>query len=338
MNDLDQLREMRTEIPAPTRAELAPGRARLLTSISRPPHAHHRRAFLSAGIIATVAAVAVVAILVAAPGSPGPKAPAVGSTAATPTTRFALAARVLGDASATVASRPVAHIGPHQWIYEKSVSYNFGQGTSTDEYWIQFDGSHSAYIDESGKLLLHTAPQPAGGGATALDRYDANTTLMTASDALASLPSGSAAMLALVDKHVGSAGAGSTIWLTPPGGHHTPTRSESEFAYLAQLLWNAYADAAPAAEAAVYRAMGTIPNVGVQSGITDVVGRPAIGVSADGGATQLLLDPHSYVVIGMRGVSNGTNPTGKGSWPAKGQVYTSLAWTHMATVSEPGRR
>ena len=36
MNDLDLVRELRGDVPSPTRARLAPGRARLLASISRP--------------------------------------------------------------------------------------------------------------------------------------------------------------------------------------------------------------------------------------------------------------------------------------------------------------
>jgi hypothetical protein len=54
--------------------------------------------------------------------------------------------------------------------------------------------------------------------------------------------------------------------------------------------------------------MATIPGVTVQQGITDAAGAKAIGVSADGGYDQLLLDPVTYQVTGLREFSTGTGP------------------------------
>jgi hypothetical protein len=69
MNDLDMVRELRADVPSPTWARLAPGRARLLASISRPSRPRKlRRATVPVG-----AASAAVAIEPAGRSSSGPR-------------------------------------------------------------------------------------------------------------------------------------------------------------------------------------------------------------------------------------------------------------------------
>ncbi|MFY9848116.1 MAG: hypothetical protein WAK83_11090, partial [Trebonia sp.] len=62
MNDLDQLREFRAEIPYPERPRLSPGRSRLLAGARRP----HRRRFTvtrrSPLLLTATAAAAAVAV------------------------------------------------------------------------------------------------------------------------------------------------------------------------------------------------------------------------------------------------------------------------------------
>ena len=105
--------------------------------------------------------------------------------------------------------------------------------------------------------------------------------------------------------------------------------------------------------------MAAIPGVTVQQGITDVAGNPAIGVSDDGGYDQLLLDPVSYQVTGLRQLSTGIGPRmprarsnspssprpaagdpaqGQAAqqWPPKGAVVQSLAYAQVSEVSGPG--
>jgi hypothetical protein len=119
--------------------------------------------------------------------------------------------------------------------------------------------------------------------------------------------------------------------------------------------------APPAAEAAVFRAMAAIPGVTVQQGITDAVNEPAIGVSGDGGYDQLLLDPVSYQVIGLRQLSTGVDPNAVAPsakqlaqlpkalrqrilrqlktappWPRKGAVLLSMAYAQVSEVNGPG--
>jgi hypothetical protein len=342
MNDLDLVREMRADVQSPTRARLAPGRARLLASISRPSRPRYpRRAILPVG----VAAAAAVAIVIASGAVSGP---ATRSTAAkAPAIRLTLTAQLLSTAAAAVAKQPAVRPGPDQWFYTKLVEYDYGQPMRSGGNWETFDGRQTAYFQD-GQLIVHTGPLITGGGPTALDKYNANATSLTAYNALASLPSSPWALLAVVARQVAAVGAqnvaaGSPVsWYTPasPGG--------LEFDYLAQLLWNAAGAAAPpAAEAAVFRAMAAIPGVSSQRGITDVAGQPAIGLSASGGKSQLLVDPQTYRVIGVRVFSEGqkVSPRVAGrkaaklhTWPPKGALFTSMAWAQVTMVSGPGRR
>ena len=97
----------------------------------------------------------------------------------------------------------------------------------------------------------------------------------------------------------------------------------------------------------MFRAMATIPGVSSQQGITDVAGQPAIGLSASGGKSQLLLDPQTYQVIGARAFSEGQKvyPRAAGrkaaklhTWPPNGDLFTSMAFAQVTMVSGPGRR
>jgi hypothetical protein len=340
MNDLDLVRDLRADVPAPTRERLAPGRARLLASISRPSRPRFaRRAVLS---VTAAAAASAVAVAVAS----GPlSGPATRSAAVKlPVMRLTLTARLLSTAAATVAQHPAVRPGPHQWFYTKFVGREYGQPTQSDENWETFDGRRTAYF-RNGQLIVHeTLGVFGGGGPTPLGEYNANATPQTAYDALASLPSNPKALLAVIAKQVAEVGpsvaSGSVLSVYAPQG-----RDELEFDYLAQLLWNSATGEPPAAEAAVFRALAAIPGVSSQQGITDIVGRPAIGLSDNGGLTQLLLDPQTYQVIGMRAASTGTDPVrtvaGKGRkvpWPPRGAIIESAAWAQVSRVSGPGRR
>jgi hypothetical protein len=347
MNDLDLVRDLRADVPSPTRERLAPGLARLLASISRPSRPRYaRRAVLP--VTAAAAAVAVaVAVAVANGASSGP---ATRSAAVTPPAiRLTLTAQLLSTAAATVAKHPAVGAGAApggftQAVYTKFVGHDYGQPTQSNENWETFDGRRTAYF-QNGQLIVHKTLGVFGrGGPTPLGKYNANATPQTAYNALASLPSNPRALLTVIARQVAkvgpSAASGSVVSLYAPKG-----RDEVEFDYLAQLLWNSATGEPPAAEAAVFRALAAIPGVSSQQGITDVVGRPAIGLSDNGGKTQLLLDPRTYQVIGMRAASTGTDPVRtiagkrrKVPWPPKGTIIESMAWAQVTMVSGPGRR
>jgi hypothetical protein len=294
---------------------------------------HFRRTVLIGGV-ATVTAIAGVtaAVVTTATGSP-----AVGShPAVVPTAkaRLTAATQVLDAAAAATLARTSVRPSPYQWIYSKFVQSGTGQATSSDENWIRFDGRQDAYLQD-GQLILHNDP-PLGGASTPLAAFDADITPLTAYNAIASLDTGPQAVLAAVDQEI--AAERSSVESYGNGSHSTQA---SEFAYLSMLLWNAYAGAPSAAQAAVFRAMATIPGVQVERDITNAVGHPAIGIGLPGkdGETYLLLDPTTYQVIGQRSTSMKMPlKEEKGGKVTVGSGVISMAWAIVAQVSGPGQR
>lgn len=104
------------------------------------------------------------------------------------------------------------------------------------------------------------------------------------------------------------------------------TWAQREFDYLTLILWNAAPGVGgpPAAEAAAYQALATLPGLSVQQGIEDTAGGQAIGISDDGGYDQILINPVSYQVIGIRQLSTGTGPTTIAQALASGHLTPSL--------------
>ncbi len=245
-----------------------------------------------------------------------------------------------------MATQPTVRPGPHQWFYTKFVEYGYGQPIQSSENWETFDGRQTAYF-QNGQLIVHKTLGVFGsGGPTALDKYNANATPQTAYNALASLPSSPRALLAVVAQQVAAVGSQNVAAGSPVSLYTSTNRDALDFDYLAQLLWNAAPSAEPrSAEAAVFRAMAAIPGVSSQRGITDAVGQPAIGLSASGGKSQLLLDPQTYQVIGVRAFSAGQKVSlraagrkaAKLHWPPKGTIFISMAWAQVTMVSGPGR-
>jgi hypothetical protein len=326
MNDLDLVRTLRADVPPPAPARLAAGRNRILAAAAARRRRYWRLA-LPVGAVTAAAAVAVVAVLggtatpshlrpTATPSRPRPAA----------TGRVSLAAQVLTVAARTVAAEPSARPGDRQWIYSRFVQAQTGTATQSDKNWIRFDGREQAYYQD-GQLIVHHESSGSGGP---LDSYDA----------LAALPAAPSAILAAARRVVGTTqrqwenwSSGSVVAELAPR-----TAGEAEFDYLAQLLWDAYAAAPPAALAHVYQAMADIPGVTVTHGLTSAVGRAGIGVSANGGVSWLLLDPQTYEVIGL-----GEKALSRASVMVKGSPITfsgtiSMAWADVAVVAAPGRR
>ena len=326
MNDLDLVRTLRADVPPPAPARLAAGRSRILAAAATRRRRYWRLA-LPAGAVTAAAAVAVVAVPggTATPTHPRPAAspsrPAPAATA-----RVSLAARILTVAARTVAAGPSARPGDRQWIYSRFVQTQTGTPTQADENWIRFDGREQAYYLNGQLIVLH---ESSGSGGP-LSSYRE----------LAALPAAPSAILAAARQVVGTTqrqwenwSSGSAVAELAPR-----TAGEAEFDYLAQLLWNAYAAAPPAALAHVYQAMADIPGVTVTQGLTSAVGRPGIGVSANGGVSWLLLDPQTYQVIGL-----GEKALSRASVMVKGAPITfsgtiSMAWADVAIVAAAGQR
>jgi hypothetical protein len=241
------------------------------------------------------------------------------------------------------AENRAAEPAPGQWFYARTIGYEYGQvpATEIDGEWQTFDGGYTAYFSGR-RLIVHRSeaspPQPRGNG---LDEFNNDATPLTAYRALASLPSSPKALLAAIAAQVAKVGAAGIV---SPVQLYAPTSaSQVQFDYLVELMWNAVDGEPPAAEAAVFRALADLPGVSVQPGITDAAGRPATGVSDDGGIEQLLFNPQTFAVTGLRILSTGTNParTVKGSsapWPPKGAIVESDAIVQVTPVTSPPER
>jgi hypothetical protein len=344
MNDLDLVRTLRADVPAAAPERVAAGRDRLLAGIASPATRVRRRWRLALPAAAVTAA-AVVATVALLGSGVHPSARATARPPARPATsgRISLPVRVLAVAADKVASEPVTEPRGGQWIYTKFTQTQTGQASQSDENWIRFDGSQSAYFLNS-QLIIHK--EAAGPSATGLAAYDDNATPLTAYNALAALPASPAAILATVRSIVGTTprqwenwSSGSVVSEIAPAN-----QGQAEFDYLAQLLWNAYAAAPATAEADVYRAVASMPGVSVKTGLTSAVGRTAIGISASG-VSWLLLDPQTYQVIGISEKAVAADVASPSSKPRKGKKpplrfsgMISMAWADVALVRGPGVR
>jgi hypothetical protein len=336
MNDLDLVRTLRVDVTSPAPARVTAGRNRLLAAITRPsPRIRHPWRLALVTGTATAAAVAAVAVLAsgAHPSTPQARPSATGG-------RISLAAQILTVAADKVASGPVARPPDDQWIYYKFVQTQTGQATQSDENWIQFDGRQSAYFQD-GRLIVHDqGVTPTPPGASGLAAYDDNATPLTAYNALASLPANPATILTIVGDIVGTTPRDWENWSSGAAVAELAPKSQgqAEFDYLAQLLWNAYAAVPPAAQADVYRAMADIPGVTVRSDLANAVGRTAIGVSADGGVSWLLLDPQTYQVTGINEKAISPKSLKIKNYPLTFSGTMAMAWADVALVGRPGAR
>jgi len=359
--------DLEARFAAPAERDLPPGRHHLHREIlmnhmlSQPPAReatpHRRRQsrrqtwrthgrLLAAVAAGTALAGGVAGYVLTAGSTPAtPKTPAAaGSYSPTgPATQQAtLAAKILGTAAAHLAKANVAEPRPGQWIYYKTVDYSAASGgqpgsTSTDQEWITFDGSGSAYY-QGGQVVTHTStanlPAP---GLSPWAAWSATSTPKTAYDVLATLPTNPQALLAVIAGHAAGLTAGdfegSPIAATPP-----TTQAQREFDFLTEILWNATIGVGgpPAVEAAAYRALATLSGISVQTGITDTAGGQAIGISDDGGLDQLLIDPVSDQVIGIRNLASGIAPLTIAKMLASGHIPADLR-AHLATLTKAQR-
>jgi hypothetical protein len=364
MDELDLVGSLRAEVPTADVRHLSAGRDRLLAEIdslpgnpwndsrqpSRGSRRNHWRLALPSAItmLAAAAATAGVLILVSplthSTGTPPPSS-WTATPGPSPAARAELAAQWLQVAADAVARQRADRPNPTQWFYVQTLTDDTTQGRRTDVNWNTFDGRWSAYY-EGTHLVVHdgrAAFQNSGRG-TPLDVWDATATPLTAYDALASLPSDPHMLITAVDRQLAAQGPGARR----AGGIFSvstrdPTPGQEEFAYLANLLWNAFLAAPPTAVADVYRAIATIPGITTQYGITNVAGAPAVGLAPDNSQSQLLLDPHTFQVIGLRLLSPGPrSATHSGQptqpLPPKGTVTQSLANIHVSRVTGPGQR
>ena len=346
--------DLKARFAAPAERDLPPGRHGLHWAIlmnhmlTQPPastttrHGGSRSWRPPARVLAAVAAAAVAAgaagYAITAAKTPAARPP----IANRPTTSRArpgqaaqqavLATRVLRAAAAQLARQGVtSEPSPGQWIYYKTVDYGYPgvvdpSGVTTDEEWITFDGSQTAYY-QNGQIVTHTSPMPPPGPAVKpWDAWNTDATPKTAYDALAALPTDPQALLKVIASQAAGQNAENIAADNPIAGVTPKTEAQREFDYLTLILWNAAISVGgpPAADAAAYQAMAALPGLTVQQGIQDTARGQAIGVSDAGGHDQLLIDPVSYQVIGIRQLSTGIGPMSIAQPLASGHIPPSL--------------
>jgi hypothetical protein len=348
--------DLEARFAAPAERDLPPGRHDLHRAIlmnrmlTQPPASKTTRhggsrsrrpaRALAAVAAGTAVAAGVAGYAITAGTAPAvPKAPPAASRPATshPGTGQAarqavLAAKLLRAAAAHLTRTvPVAEPTPGQWIYYRTVSYGYPglvkpSGVTTDAEWVTFDGSQTAYY-QNGQIVTHTSPMPPPGpGVKPWTAWNTDATPKTAYDALAALPTDPQALLKVIASQAAGQNAENIAAGNPIAGVTPKTQAQREFDYLTLILWNAAIGVGgpPAADAAAYQAMAALPGITVQQGITDTAGGQAIGVSDDGGYDQLLIDPVSCQVIGIRQISTGIGPMSIAQALASGHVPPSL--------------
>jgi hypothetical protein len=102
----------------------------------------------------------------------------------------------------------------------------------------------------------------------------------------------------------------------------------------------------PESIARLYRALATIPGVSVdRDAPADLFGRPALSITYDGDSSlgrpgdrwELLLDPDSYRVIGLRGTAGHDLDLKNDTVIPAGAVWVNWAYLAEGVVDEPGQ-
>ncbi|WP_327730290.1 CU044_5270 family protein [Streptomyces sp. NBC_00487] len=322
MDELTEVRELRSGAPTPDRARVAPGRARLLDAARTGERRHRmwaRPGFVIAGVVATVTAVAVTASLL----SGRDDAHELTTPAAlTNADLKRMSARELLERAAEALERQpkVPEPGPRQWIYTRTTDEGaaaeldektleeYGDWSLYFEDWTRFDGAERAFQqrDPYGKPIkvhVNDAEYEEGAARTPIEMYRALSTLPT---------DGPGALKALREENalIDRKGA---------------TRTENDYIEIAHLLGAEVKP--PKGLAGLYRALATLPDLSVVDHmVEDASGRKLVALNTGRrGGTRWLIDPETYQVLGTQQVKDGRTTGG-------GVVVDT------AVVDEPGER
>jgi hypothetical protein len=312
--DLQMLHSLFTE-PQPSPRVTAAGRARLQRSYRRPGIRVPRFSLPAIGGIgvAATAAAAVVAV-----GISGTTPPGIAGGAHV---QLTAAIQTLETAASTVTRQPAAQPGPKQWLLIKSVESQPRHSASVSMEWTTFDGLKTAYY-QAGKLVVHSSPGTAISDGTPMGAYDE----------LRKLPPTSHALLAVLRTMSADQ--------TSMGGRAIVREWEG----IVQLLWNSPVAAPTKVQAEIFLALAKIRGLRVEH-VVDAMGQPAIGLYLPAaGHNDLLLNPHTYQVVGRLDISSGAYTKAeqamakikKFTLPPAGTVTWSIARS-TSLVQGPGQ-
>ncbi|MEV6018376.1 MULTISPECIES: CU044_5270 family protein [unclassified Streptomyces] len=294
MDEMTEVRELRAHVPVPDRARLAPGRARLTEAVRARETRHalwRRREFAVVAVVAAVTAVAVAATLLVG----GKGAGRTVHPAATPSVRYkgVSAAEFLRQAADAVQAQPErAAPTAKQWIYIKSAQEPLEKSRrfmGDQESWIRFDGS--AMASRMGNEPLDISKMHLENGAEGDDRSAREMYRV-----LVALPAdGKGTLKALRERNA-------------IADSKELSQARNDYFEIRVLL---SADVMPAKGlASLYRALALVPGGKVTDHLVKTAaGRRVIAVDYSRGknprsgksmADQLLIDPQTYQVVGMR--------------------------------------
>jgi hypothetical protein len=303
MDELTLLREFRGSAPAAAPSAV---RRRVLEGSPRPRPRLPRRLSAVAACGVVLAATATVLAL-----SVGPSAPPS-------------AANVLHRAADQVTTAaPVPTPRADQWIYHRSLEADpeTGQpGTHPWDYWSRVDGRQYAERRPNGKIDVQPIVENPLG--TPLQWYDL-------AHELPATPQGVLDMLTR----------------DPLYTSHANKRAARDFDEVTTALTSDTV-LPPESIARLYRALAIIPGVSVdRDAPADLSGRPVLSITYNGDSSlgrpgdrwELLLDPDTYRVIGLRGTAGHDLHLKNDTVIPAGTVWFNSAYLAEGVVDEPGQ-
>lgn len=301
MDELTEVRQLRTGVQTPDRARLAPGRTLLLDAVragERRRRVWARPQLAIVGVVATVTAVAVTASLLVG----GDRTREQGSPAAPTDADLSgmSAAELLERAAKAVEGQPtVPEPRAKQWIYTKSTLEApdeeevqvVGTAPFAQEVWTRYDGGATAHgwrSTKDGDIKLRITETKPGSPAEGDDRSPQELYRF-----LTTLPSdGGRALEAIREEDAIPAEEGST-------------QAEQDAVEISALL---DADIKPSKGlVSLYRALATLPDLSlVDHLVKDATGRQVIALGEGTTADRYwLIDPETYDVLGTQHIRGG---------------------------------
>ena len=348
VNEFDEVRVLRADVPLPDSGRLATPRALLSEAFQqeaagRPTVAvrvprPRRRIVLVAAAAAGVLAVAGTLVATLPDDSTAP------ATASPPPGDHVLSAQAsaatLELAAATVEKLGAKEPGPKQWVYEKSTS--LGRDGTTSERWTRWDGTGWAQLPgfprdaedykdfDPNKLQVWYGPNREEEWKK--KGYD-DRSQRQFYRFLATLPSDPDRMMAAIRKEhaigdIKGETAAQRDW------------REIDVLYRSVLI-------PPNAQAGLFRALAKIQGARVEKGIKDPIGRPAIGVlvyydkpapSGSQGKQELYFDPETYAYLGEESGAAPPPPGADGPTMSPEDLKMVDVRNAWGVVDKPGER
>jgi len=350
MDELKLLEALRRETPPMTEAAAHSARTRLLAAAAERPRPAARRIGARRGLVRVGWRVAVatalgVALTVGITVTRDADRSEEGRSPAGLLPVGVANAAELGERAATVtAAQPDLHPRPHQWTYTETVRATgkdpmpfsaVGARQETTRSWMRIDAKQHAY-EYQGRL--HRMPN-----------HQLSSVFPWRSFAyVRQLPTDPQALLTRLYATYSPAGE-------RPYNRRRFSREEQDqrvFGLVADLLRDNVVP--PAVQAAIYRALPSIPGVQLQRGAVDAAGRHGVAFArvyelpSDDGhiRAEIILDPRTYQYLGWRQVvvndfvADSVTIDGRRVRPhvAKGTVFDWTARTAAAIVNRPGQR